>query len=109
GRRTSAGPLHLANRQALGHSDTTATGCSKPWTPPRIAAEERMVDSALRLLRTAGPVRNRIIRMYAFLVAFNVIAWAVALVASISYPILLPTAFLAYTFGLRHAVDADHI
>jgi len=68
-----------------------------------------MVDSALRLLRTAGPVRNRIIRMYAFLVAFNVIAWAVALVASVSYPILLPTAFLAYTFGLRHAVDADHI
>ena len=68
-----------------------------------------MVDSALRLLRTAGPVRSRIVRMYAFLIAFNVLAWALALVASISYPILLPTAFLAYTFGLRHAVDADHI
>ena len=68
-----------------------------------------MVDSALRLLRTAGPVRNRIVRMYAFLIAFNVAAWAVALIASISYPILLPTAFLAYTLGLRHAVDADHI
>ena len=32
-----------------------------------------------------------------------------ALVASMQYPILLPTALLAYTFGLRHAVDADHI
>jgi high-affinity nickel-transport protein len=68
-----------------------------------------MVDSALRLLRTAGPVRTRIVRMYAFLIGFNVLAWALALAASISYPILLPTAFLAYTFGLRHAVDADHI
>jgi high-affinity nickel-transport protein len=68
-----------------------------------------MVDSALRLLRTAGPVRTRIVRMYAFLIGFNVLAWGLALAASISYPILLPTAFLAYTFGLRHAVDADHI
>ena len=25
------------------------------------------------------------------------------------YPVLLGTALLAYTFGLRHAVDADHI
>jgi nickel/cobalt transporter (NiCoT) family protein len=68
-----------------------------------------MVDSALRLLRTAGPTRNRIVRMYAVLIAFNLLAWGLALIASVSYPILLPTAFLAYTFGLRHAVDADHI
>ena len=68
-----------------------------------------MVDNALRLLRTAGPVRTRIVRMYAFLIAFNVVAWGLALLASISYPILLPTAFLAYAFGVRHAVDADHI
>ena len=25
------------------------------------------------------------------------------------YPLLLGTALLAYSFGLRHAVDADHI
>ena len=68
-----------------------------------------MVDSALRLLRTPGPIRTRIIRLYVFLGAFNLIAWGLALIASISYPILLPTALLAYTFGLRHAVDADHI
>ena len=66
-----------------------------------------MVDSALRLLRTAGPTRNRIVRMYAVLIAFNLVAWGLALLASISYPILLPTAFLAYTFGLSHAVDAE--
>lgn len=68
-----------------------------------------MVESTLRLLRTPGPVRTRIIRLYVFLIAFNVIAWGLALAVSVSYPILLPAAFLAYTFGLRHAVDADHI
>ena len=68
-----------------------------------------MVDSALRLLRTPGAIRTRIFRMYAFLIAFNLVAWGLALAAAVSYPILLPTAFLAYTFGLRHAVDADHI
>jgi high-affinity nickel-transport protein len=33
--------------------------------------------------------------------------WAIA--AFHRYPVLLGTAFLAYSFGLRHAVDADHI
>jgi high-affinity nickel-transport protein len=33
--------------------------------------------------------------------------WALA--AFHRYPVLLGTAFLAYSFGLRHAVDADHI
>ena len=68
-----------------------------------------MVQSALNLLRTPSPVRTRIFRLYGFLIAFNLVAWGFALAASIAYPILLPTAFLAYTFGLRHAVDADHI
>ena len=68
-----------------------------------------MVANALSLLRSPSPVRTRIIRLYAFLIAFNVVAWVLALAALASYPILLPTAFLAYSFGLRHAVDADHI
>ena len=68
-----------------------------------------MFASAARLLNTSSELRGRILRVYGFLGAFNVIAWAIAIVASIQYPVLLPTAFLAYTFGLRHAVDADHI
>ena len=43
------------------------------------------------------------------LIGFNVGAWLWALLAFEHYPMLLGTAFLAYTFGLRHAVDADHI
>jgi high-affinity nickel-transport protein len=38
-----------------------------------------------------------------------VAAWAWAFLAFRDYPVLLGTAFLAYGFGLRHAVDADHI
>jgi high-affinity nickel-transport protein len=68
-----------------------------------------MIASAARLLNTSSELRGRILRVYGFLGAFNVIAWTIAIVASIQYPVLLPTAFLAYTFGLRHAVDADHI
>ena len=68
-----------------------------------------MLSTARRLILTPSPVRSRIIAMYGFLGAFNIAAWALALMASASYPILLPTALLAFTFGLRHAVDADHI
>jgi len=54
-------------------------------------------------------VKSRIASLYALLIGFNVGAWAWALIAFHNHPVLLGTAFLAYTFGLRHAVDADHI
>ncbi|HZC66530.1 MAG TPA: HoxN/HupN/NixA family nickel/cobalt transporter [Candidatus Dormibacteraeota bacterium] len=54
-------------------------------------------------------LRERIIAIYLILVAFNVGAWIWAGVAFRHYPLLMGTALLAYSFGLRHAVDADHI
>jgi len=54
-------------------------------------------------------VRSRVASMYALLIGINAAAWIWALVAFHHYPVLLGTALLAYTFGLRHAVDADHI
>jgi len=56
-----------------------------------------------------GNTRTRILAIYALLLVFNVGAWLWALVAFHHFPVLLGTAFLAYSFGLRHAVDADHI
>jgi high-affinity nickel-transport protein len=47
--------------------------------------------------------------MFALLVAANVAAWAWAWTAFADRPTLLGTALLAWVFGLRHAVDADHI
>ena len=59
---------------------------------------------------SSGDIRTKIITIYAILIAFNVLAWASAFLGfSAQYPMLLGTALLAYTFGLRHAVDADHI
>jgi len=43
------------------------------------------------------------------LIAVNIAAWVWAFAAFADYPLLLGTALLAYSFGLRHAVDADHI
>ncbi|WP_441231434.1 HoxN/HupN/NixA family nickel/cobalt transporter [Tardiphaga sp. 215_C5_N2_1] len=57
----------------------------------------------------ADNLRGRIIAIYAILIPANVLAWIWALVAFRDQPVLLGTALLAYTFGLRHAVDADHI
>ena len=57
----------------------------------------------------AGNLRRRIVGLYVVLIAANLAAWAWALVALHDHPVLLGTAALAYTFGLRHAVDADHI
>jgi high-affinity nickel-transport protein len=57
----------------------------------------------------ATGLRGRIIGLYGLLIAANLAAWAWALSAFHAYPVLLGTAFLAYGFGLRHAVDADHI
>ncbi|MGO9172929.1 MAG: HoxN/HupN/NixA family nickel/cobalt transporter [Rhodomicrobium sp.] len=54
-------------------------------------------------------VTGRIAFLYAILAVANLAAWGWALFAFRDYPIQLGTAFLAYTFGLRHAVDADHI
>ena len=58
---------------------------------------------------TAADMRGKIAAIYALLIAANLAAWAWALIAFHDYPVLLGTCFLAYSFGLRHAVDADHI
>jgi high-affinity nickel-transport protein len=54
-------------------------------------------------------LRPRVAGVYVVLIAANVAAWVWALATFRHYPVLLGTALLAYSFGLRHAVDADHI
>ncbi len=68
-----------------------------------------MLTTARRILGSSSPVKRGVVRVYAFLLGFNALVWLLVLLGSVTYPILLPTAFLAYSFGLRHAVDADHI
>lgn len=54
-------------------------------------------------------LKSKILGVYALLFALNVGAWLWALIAFRDHPVLLGTAMLAYSFGLRHAFDADHI
>lgn len=56
-----------------------------------------------------GNVRRKVAGIYLLLIAANIGAWAAALSAFHGFPLLIGTCVIAYTFGLRHAVDADHI
>src|SRR6476620_996503 len=53
--------------------------------------------------------KAKIAATYVLLIAANVGAWLWAWAAFSDRPVLMGTAMLAYTFGLRHAFDADHI
>jgi len=57
----------------------------------------------------AAPLRRRILAVAALLCAVNIAAWAWAFLAFRAAPLLLGTGLVAWGFGLRHAVDADHI
>lgn len=58
---------------------------------------------------SAGNTRSKIAGIYSVLLGANLLAWIWAFIAFRDHPVMLGTALLAYTFGLRHAVDADHI
>jgi len=53
--------------------------------------------------------RGKVTGIYAILVGANIAVWSWAFLQFRDSPFLLGTAFLAYSFGLRHAFDADHI
>lgn len=60
------------------------------------------VHSPMRLRTRAGVVLGA-------LGLVNLLIWVAALLSFHHFAILIGTATLAYTFGLRHALDADHI
>jgi len=67
-------------------------------------------DRATAIAATvSGRRATPLVGLYAILGAANVAAWIWAWSLFADRPALLGTAFLAWVFGLRHAVDADHI
>ncbi|WP_206615520.1 HoxN/HupN/NixA family nickel/cobalt transporter [Solirhodobacter olei] len=54
-------------------------------------------------------LRTKVVGLLGLLTLLNVMAWGWALLSFRTYPVLLGTALIAWGFGLRHAVDADHI
>ena len=55
----------------------------------------------------APGLRARIAAIYSILILANLSAWIWAFVAFAGQPVLVGTAVLAYSLGLRHAIDAD--
>ncbi len=54
-------------------------------------------------------LRGKVIGIYLLLFVANAAAWLWAIASFHDFPVLLGAAALAYSFGLRHAFDADHI
>src|SRR5216684_5783613 len=91
----------LANKTAL-----TIRPCSSSNETERCAMRLTMSS-----LFEDGPssLPRRVLGIYCLLFLFNAGSWIWAVMAFRGHPVLLGTAFLAYSLGLRHAVDADHI
>jgi high-affinity nickel-transport protein len=53
--------------------------------------------------------RRRLGGLYGVVVLLHVVGWGALLTYGIGHPAFLGLGGLAYTFGLRHAFDADHI
>src|SRR5690349_21387618 len=69
-----------------------------------------MFSNLRRVLNDDTPgLRRKVIGIYTLLIAINLALWVITLLTSLRYPLLLGLAATAYGFGLRHAVDADHI
>lgn len=54
-------------------------------------------------------MKRKSIGLMSALAGFNIVVWILAYTAFRDSPVLLTAATLAYSFGLRHAFDADHI
>jgi high-affinity nickel-transport protein len=102
------------------------SACAKPFGIghfPRFVADGLADGNMTAMAKNTGPrdavpavdsvvpvsARGRSVLLFAVLAAANAGAWVWALIAFHTHPFLLGTALVAYTFGLRHAVDADHI
>jgi len=68
-----------------------------------MSAESESVDAE------ADGFRRRLIGIFSLLAVANVGAWVGALTVFAGQPVLIGMAVLAYSLGLRHALDADHI
>jgi high-affinity nickel-transport protein len=69
-----------------------------------------MLANFRRVVSESSPrLRRKIAGIYVALIAINLLLWALTLAASLRYPLLIGYAIAAFGFGLRHAVDADHI
>jgi high-affinity nickel-transport protein len=68
-----------------------------------------MAGSIFDFLGGTAGLRRRLLGIYTLLALVNLLVWIWGLTSFWHFPVPLGTAILAYSLGLRHAVDADHI
>lgn len=52
---------------------------------------------------------QNVVGIYLVLILLHVVAWGLLMTIGAQFPFMVSLGVLAYVFGLRHAVDADHI
>src|SRR5208282_1483731 len=127
-----AGPVHPGARRRrvgkllrhpplLSHAASVAAesgGWRKSLPTLRRTSRLRRMDQRFAAMQHASGKRRPgmqrslprpIAPLFTLLLLANVAAWGWAWAAFGDRPVLLGTALLAWVFGLRHAVDADHI
>ena len=67
------------------------------------------VENQVAPEQTSDGFRRRLAVLFASLGLANLLAWIWAVTTFAGEPVLLGAAVLAYSLGLRHALDADHI
>ncbi|KAF4218001.1 hypothetical protein CNMCM8980_005385 [Aspergillus fumigatiaffinis] len=85
--------------------DTTSETKSK-WTAESLL---RQAERSHRRLPGIRKIPLPAIAIILFVAFMNVVVWIAAAIVLRYYPSLVSNAVLAYTLGLRHAFDADHI
>ncbi|RJE25072.1 nickel transport protein [Aspergillus sclerotialis] len=78
----------------------------KKWSPRVLIQRAERSHSRVPVLRK---IPFRAVAIILFIAFLNVIVWIAAAIVLHYYPSLVSNAVLSYTFGLRHAFDADHI
>jgi high-affinity nickel-transport protein len=75
--------------------------------------QEKSLQEPLVLADEDSPaekgLKSRAFLLIGFLFLVNVVCLVMLLLVTVKYPAILSPGILAFSFGLRHAVDADHI
>ncbi len=77
-----------------------ATGIQFRYNGPVLSSLNRAFD---------GGERARLGGLFALIAGMHVLGWGLLAAQAAQYPALVGLGGLAYSFGLRHAFDADHI
>lgn len=68
-----------------------------------------IIKDSFNVYKKDKRLKEKVIWIYSFLIFINLGFWLAAYFIMFNHPKLFALCLLAYGFGLRHAVDADHI